>query len=61
MSDPRLLEALERVQEAANLADQRRREAETIGGALAAAVLALQAAQAELQNHIDTLRDEISH
>lgn len=61
MSDPRLIEALERVQEAANLADQRRREVETIGSALAGAVVALQAAQAELQNHIDTLRDEILH
>jgi predicted NBD/HSP70 family sugar kinase len=61
MSDPRLIEALERVQEAANLADQRRREVETIGVALAGAVVVLQQAQAELQNHIDTLRDEILH
>lgn len=61
MSDPRLIEALDRIQAAADLADQRRREAETVGGALAASVAALRDAQAELQNHIDTMRDEILH
>lgn len=61
MSDPRLIEALDRIQAAAALADQRRREAETAGGVLAAAVVALKDAQAELQNQIDTMRDEILH